>query len=235
MTILENVRFKIQSSHQFQVKTAETDLINQSSSNAHKYDEDDHHDVAIDEETEKLRKALNLSLAAQRNLEIFCINLGKEKDIMSTELNKKVNLMNGMEEFVRELEAENQSLSDRVRECVFMHTSEESGTNGAVKAPNNNNILELQERNKALSKHLHCTRDRYQSVKNKKKELQEQNTTICAQMDEIRCEVKTGLQRLNGLKQITTASDEIAQLERVFECFQRTISNKPKGKEKCIC
>lgn len=230
MTILENIRLKIQSSHPFQIEGAEKILIRRCSSNSDFQQKDvgggsgsssgggdnhDHHIVPIDEERDRLRKSLDSSLAQRRSLEIFFTNLRKERDMMSNELSKKVNLMNGMEEFVQELEAENQSFSVKVRECVFLHGTEESDTKDV------DNIVQLREKNRALSNDLQCTRDRLQSIKAKTKELNDQNNTINGQMSEISGEVNAALQRLNRLKQIKVASDEIAQLEQVLECFQR--------------
>lgn len=223
MTILENIRLKIQSSHPFQVEGAEKDLIRRCSSNSDFQQKDvggggdnhDHHIVPIDEERDRLRKSLDSSLAQRRSLEIFFTNLLKQRDMMSNELSKKVNLMNGMEEFVQELEAENQSLSDKVRKCVSLHSTEEYDTK------DEDYIQLLREKNRALSNDLQCTRDRLQSIKVKTKELDDENNTIYEQMNEISGEVNAALHRLNRLKQIKVASDEIAQLEQVLECFKR--------------
>lgn len=71
-------------------------------------------DELVIDEKEKLRKELNASLAARKSLEVVCSSLGKEKEIIASELARKVQEMNDMEELINDLKVQNEKLSAKV-------------------------------------------------------------------------------------------------------------------------
>lgn len=248
MTILDNVRSRIQKC-QFKNKKSEaelrrcssnSDIMSRQAPRGGGGGENQQHQNPIADEKERLKKALNASLAARKSLEIMCTGLGKEKEIMSIELAKRIHLMNEMEELISDLKVQNQTLRDKVRECASEHREKKGTSMGET----HGNVA-LQERNRALSEHLQRALDGYRSMKKKAKELHEENILIRGTMEEIGEGVRTSLERLHRFKEsLTTGSDpppttniqeEIARLEQVFQCFEgKLLKQNIKGNGECV-
>ncbi|KAB1207748.1 hypothetical protein CJ030_MR7G017749 [Morella rubra] len=81
----------------------------------------------IDEKEIGLRKELNASLAARKSLEMLYSSLGKEKEIMASELSRKVQELSGMEELINDLKAQNEMLRAKVQTCAEEHKEKKCG------------------------------------------------------------------------------------------------------------
>lgn len=177
----------------------------------------------ISDEKERLRKELNASLAARKSLEIMCSSLGKEKEIMASELSKKVQEMCGMEELISDLKAQNEKLLGKVQTCVEEHLEKKGAGNRGETQKN----AGLHERNRALSEQLLKSLDGYRSLKRKLKDVKEENIEILATMEEMGMEVQAGLDRVRSFRQQmasrneeeTVDIEEISALEHMFEGF----------------
>jgi len=180
----------------------------------------------ITDEKERLRKELNASLAARKSLEIMCSSLGKEKEIMASELSKKVQELCGMEELISDLKAQNEMLLRKVQTCVEEHI-EKKCNRGEVAQGN----AGLHERNRALSEQLLKSLDGYRSLKRKFKEAKEENIGILATMEEMGMGVQASLDRVRSFRQQMASRnekevdiEEISALENMFESFNIKIS-----------
>ncbi|KAJ7969046.1 putative Myosin heavy chain-related [Quillaja saponaria] len=180
----------------------------------------------ITDEKERLRRQLNASFAAQKSLEIMCSSLGKEKEIMAAELSKKVQQMNGMEEDINDLKAQNDMLLEKVQAYASEHKEKKSG--GAEMQGN----IALQDRNKALSEQLLKSLEGYRSLKRKLKDAHDEKKEIQATMEELEVEVQAGLQKSHGLKERMAANneqaddvkEEISALEHIFKSLNMKVS-----------
>ncbi|XP_021287189.1 myosin heavy chain, striated muscle [Herrania umbratica] len=192
-------------------------------------------DLVIDEK-EKLRRELHASSAARKSLEAMCSSLGKEKEIMASELSRKVQELNGMEELINDLKAQNETLLAKVQACAAEHREKKHAgdqTQGVNAA--------LQERNKALSEQLLKSLDGYRSLKRKYKDAKEESVGIQTTIEEMGVEVAAGLGRVHGLKQRLAATEvgeadierEISALECMFESLNVTISKHMQKKSTC--
>lgn len=174
-------------------------------------------------EIEKLRRA-------QKSLEAICSSLGKEKEIMASELVKKAREISGTEELLSDLKTQNETLSSKIKQLV----AENKGKSQCHVA--------LQERNKALSEKLLRTLEGYKSMKRKLKEADEDNRAMRGAMEEMNGEIGTSLERIRGFKQSVTIGGEstveieekIAELENMFECFQTKVSKHGKKIGECV-
>ncbi|KVH85612.1 hypothetical protein Ccrd_025431 [Cynara cardunculus var. scolymus] len=224
MTILEMVRTRIQKCQSFGTKRSELLKVSPAQSPKDKRLSDP---IMIDEK-EKLRRELSASLAARKSLEIMCSGLGKEKEIMMGELAKKAHELAEMEEHINDLKAQNETLLEKVQECAEMHKDEEKETQGN---------MELQERNKSLSKQLLKSLDEYRSMKRKLKDVHEENMAMQATMEEMGVKVSQSLEKIRSYRQhSTTESDEIvdieegiSELEHMFKCFE--LNERKHGKK----
>lgn len=179
-------------------------------------------DVTTDEK-QSLRRELNASLAARKSLEIMCSSLGKEKEIMATELARKVHELNGMEELINDLKAQNETLLAKVQACAANHKEKKGDGGGDAQGKPS-----LHDRNKTLSEQLLKSLDGYRSLKRKLKETQEENATIRAKMEEIAAEFIAGVESIGRLRQrIAGGNDrpvdierEISGLESSFDCLK---------------
>ncbi|XVE94249.1 hypothetical protein REPUB_Repub01dG0265300 [Reevesia pubescens] len=194
-------------------------------------------DVVIDDEKEKLRRELHASSTARKSLEAMCSCLGKEKKIMASELSRKVQELNGMEELINDLKAQNQTLLAKVQACAEEHRDKKSG--GETQVGINAGAAALQARNKALSEQLLKSLDGYKSLKRKYKDVKEENLGFQATMEELGVEVATGLGRIHKLKHQLAATEEaeksdiekeISELECMFQSFNMKISKHTKKK-----
>ncbi|KAK4386456.1 hypothetical protein Sango_2516200 [Sesamum angolense] len=221
ITILDNVRDRIQKSQSFGNKRSESDLRR---CNTDLRPDNVPSDVkqiresAVDEENERLRKELNASLAARKSLQAMCSSFGKEKEIMAAQLSRK-----------------------KVQECVSKHKEKKYGGVGGGESQGN---VALQERNKALSEQLLKSLDGYRSMKRKLKLAQEENVKMHATMDEMREKIMRSLKRVGSFKERLSLSsgskpqidvqEEILALESIFECFQMMVTKYDKKQGECI-
>ncbi|KAK4421055.1 hypothetical protein Salat_2056000 [Sesamum alatum] len=247
ITILDNVRDRIQKSQSFGKKRSEadlrrcnTDLRPDNVAN----DKRQSSEPAVDEEKERLRRELNASLAARKSLQAMCSSFGKEKEIMAAELSRKVQELNGMGELVNDLKAQNETLLQKVQACVSKHKEKKySGVSGVGVGESQGNVA-LQERNKALSEQLLRSLDGYRSMKRKLKLAQEENVKMHLIMDEMRETIMKSHERVRSFKDRLSLSsgsnlpvdvqEEILALESMFECFQMIATKYDKKQGECI-
>ncbi|XP_022879356.1 uncharacterized protein LOC111396954 [Olea europaea var. sylvestris] len=237
MTILDNVRTRIQKCQSFGNKTSEVEMWRCNTDlKPNHVPRDKKQGEPIADEKERLRKELNASLAARKSLEIMCSSLGKEKEIMAAELSRKVHELNGIEELVSDLKAQNESLLEKVQERALDH--EERGGNRGETQGN----LDLQERNKVLSEQLLRSLDGYRSMKRKLKEAREEYVGMRSTMDEMGAKAKTSLNRVRSFKERMASGsnppvdvqEEIVALEHMFECFQMMVEKHEQKKGECL-
>ncbi|KAI3466855.1 hypothetical protein Pfo_023518 [Paulownia fortunei] len=185
MTILDNVRDRIQKCQSFGNKTSEAELRRcNTEPRPNHVPRDKRHggEPVVDDEKERLRRELSASLAARKSLQVVCSSLGKEKEIMAAELSRKVQELSGMEELINDLKAQNATLLQKVQECASEHKEKKGGGGGGGESQV---TAALQERNKALSEQLLKSLDGYRSMKRKLKIAQEENVMMSATMDEM--------------------------------------------------
>ena len=154
---------------------------------------------------------------------------------MALELSRKVQELNGMEELINDLKAQNETLLAKVQACAQEHRDKKYGGETQEVVVN----AALQERNKALSEQLLKSLDGYRSLKGKYKDAKEENIRIQTTMEEIGVEVAAGLARMHGLKQqLATIEEEkkpdidkeISALECMFQSFNMKISKHKQKK-----
>ncbi|XP_015868467.3 uncharacterized protein LOC107405889 [Ziziphus jujuba] len=187
----------------------------------------------ITDEKEKLRRELSASLAARKSLEIMCSSVGKEREIIATELARKVHELNGLEELVNDLRAQNDKLLAKVQACAAEHKEKKS-----ISGEDTQGNAALQERNKALSEQLLKSLDGYRSLKRKLKDSQEENIKSQTTMEEMGMEAQAGLDHVRSLRErFATWNEEdddidkeISALENLFESFNMKISKHGKKK-----
>ncbi|KAK3206809.1 hypothetical protein Dsin_020855 [Dipteronia sinensis] len=242
MTILDDVKARIQKSQSLKNRKAElrrcnTDLRPNRGVSAAPRDKKQADQPSVTDEKEKLRRQLYASLAARKSLEIMCSSLGKEKEIIASELARKVQELNGTEELINDLKAQNETLLGKLQHCASEHKEKRPSCSGREIIQGN---AALQERNKALSEQLLKSLDGYRSLKRKYKDAQQENVSIRSTMEEMRQEVEAGLEQINGFRQrIATREEqldieaEVSALEHMFESFKLKISNHMHKKRDC--
>ncbi|KAF8408803.1 hypothetical protein HHK36_004872 [Tetracentron sinense] len=236
MTILDDVKARIQKSQSFgkkreaELRRCNTDL----RSNQVPRDRKQHE--TITDEKQKLRNELNASLAARKSLERMFSSLGKEKEIMAAELSRKVQELDGMEEHINDLKAQNEMLLAKVQACAKEH--KEKKCSGGDTQGN----AALQERNKALSEQLLKSLDGYRSLKKKLKEAQVENAGIKAKMAEMAVEVAVGLDRIHDFQlriakrneEPIEIEEELSAIEQMFQHLEMKFSKYGKKRSECI-
>ncbi|KAL3833681.1 hypothetical protein ACJIZ3_008417 [Penstemon smallii] len=245
MTILDNVRGRIQKCQSFGNKTSEAELrrCNTDVKPSHVPRERRHGSgEPMADEKEKLRKELSASLAARKSLEMMCSSLGKEKEIMAAELSRKVHELSEMEDLINDLKEQNETLLEKLQEFAPEH-KEKKCTSGLGGEGSQANVA-LQERNKALSEQLLRSLDGYRSMKRRLKEAQEENVMMRDTMDEMGTKVVTSLERVRSFKErmlLSEGSDppvdvqeEIMALENMFECFQIMVAKHDQKQGECV-
>ncbi|KAL1562572.1 hypothetical protein AAHA92_05139 [Salvia divinorum] len=251
MTILDNAKDRIQKCQSFGLKKPDPELrrcntdLRRSPVPSGKKPGGEAESVPVDpdEEKERLRRELSSSLAAQRNLRAMCSSLGKEKKFMEAELSKKVHELSEMEELLNNLKAQNETLRQKVQECLSGPKERKPADDGGGEM---HAAFVLQERNKALSEQLMRSLDGYRSMKRKLKASQEENTMLHSTVDEVGAKVVGSLERVKSLKNrvATTSSPsggetpldlvlEIEGLEGMFECFQMLVEKHEKRQGDC--
>ncbi|KAH7568521.1 hypothetical protein JRO89_XS06G0010100 [Xanthoceras sorbifolium] len=236
MTILDDVKTRIQKSQALKNRKAElrrcnTDLRPNRAPREKKPAE------PVTDEKERLRRQLYASLAARKSLEIMCSSVGKEKEIIASELARKVQELNGTEELINDLKVQNESLLGKLQHCASEHKEKRPSSSGGEIQGN----AALQERNQALSEQLLRSLDGYRSLKRKYKDAQVENIMMRATMEEMGKEVEAGLQQISGFRQRLATREEqpldveaeISALERMFESFKMKLSNHTHKKSDC--
>lgn len=246
VTILDNAKNRIQKCQSFGLKKPEselrrcnTDLRRNPIPRDKKTCGGPEVEEEADDEKERLRRELSSSLAAQRNLRAMCSSLGKEKQIMEAELSKKVHELSEMEELMNNLKSQNETLRQKVQECLSDHKEKKSGGEMQV-------AVHLQERNKALSEQLVRSLDGYRSMKRKLKVAQEENAMLHSTVAEVGAKVVRSLDRVRSLKERMASSssppqiespldlqEEIVSLESMFEGFHMLVEKHDKKQSDC--
>ncbi|KAI3919345.1 hypothetical protein MKW92_032291 [Papaver armeniacum] len=185
------------------------------------------------DEKEILRMELSASLAARKSLEKMFSSLGKEKEIMASELARKVHELNGIEEHLNDLKAQNKLLLAKVQTCAAEHkcmNQSDLGL-GTSSADQQDNVA-LEERNKALSAHLLKSLGGYRLLKRRLKNAQEEKEGIIEKMLEMDEQAKIGLHRIAELRKsiseneeqrtlVLGLDEELSTLEDVFRGFEK--------------
>lgn len=237
MTILDMVRTRIQKCQSFGSKRSEVELRRCNTDLRGVAPRDKKPCESSVDEKEKLRRELNASVAARKSMEVMCSSLGKEKEIMANELQRKVQQLSGMEEHINDLKAQNRTLLEKVKEFHAEH-NEERGS-GEERETKGNAALEA--RNKMLSAQLVRSIDGYRLMKWKLREVQEENSALRGAMEEMEEKVKISLERIQGIKRrvgvesdpAVDVKEEIEELERFFEWFYRKISKNHMKEGEC--
>ncbi|KAL8103363.1 uncharacterized protein LOC141678403 [Apium graveolens] len=232
MTVLDNVRTRIQKCQSFGNKRSEAEL-KRCASNL-KLNRSVSKDRKTSDEIEALSKQLNASLAAQKSLEMMCSNLGKEKEIMVRELARKNSELRDLDEHINDLKAQNNSLLEKVKEFATGHSDKVSEE--IIKLQGN---VDLQEHNKVLSQQLLRSLDGYRYMKRKLRDSEEETLQLHETIEEISEKAGAGLQRVRELrKQNDKESDTIVELkecttelENVFRSLQVMVSKHGQKKE----
>lgn len=227
MTILDMVRARIQKCQSFGNKSeASLRRCNTELRASHAPSDKRPSDQPVVDEKEGLRKELNASLAARRSLEMMCSSLGKEKEIMAGELARKAQEASEMEEEINGLRAQNETLSEKIKENAAEQRERKYG--GERNAQAN---TALQGRNKALSEQLLRSLDGYRSMKRKYKEAQEENLVMREKVEELGVKIGASLEQIRGFKQRSFTESgqlidikEILELEQFFEHFKMEVS-----------
>lgn len=182
-------------------------------------------DVPADEK-ERLRRELNASLVARQSLQAMCSSLGKEKQIMASELARKAQELVEMEDFISDLKAQNDMLMEKLHAC---NSEQKEKKGNGVEMEGN---IVLQERNKALSEQLQKSIDGYRSLKRKLRDMQDENKEFHAAMELMEDEVQAGIDRIHSLKEEMVATnletssigEKISALEHMLESLNMKIS-----------
>lgn len=192
----------------------------------------------VADEKERLRRELTSSLVAKKSLEALCSSLGKEKEIMASELSKKVRQLGESEELIEDLKAQNKTLLGKVQTCAAEHKEGKSGGGGAEEQGNAAHAA-LTERNNVLSQQLLKSLEGYRSLKRKYQNVRDENERIQETIEEIGVEVAEGLGRIQGLRRRLASKDvqpvdmeaEILKLEKMLEGLKVKISQCEKKSE----
>ena len=205
MTILDNVRTRIQKCQSFGNKKSEAALRRCNTDLRPNHPPKDKKVEAVVDEKEKLKRELAACMAAKKSLEMMCSSLGKEKEIMAKELSKKVYALNEMEDVVNDLKEQNQELVRR------LHKREEGQSDGAE-------VEAMQERIKNLTELLLRSNDGCRVMKKKLEEAEEESATLCRTIGGMGAEIEASLGRLGNPG--FDVQDEILGLENMLQKMQ---------------
>ncbi|KAK7332154.1 hypothetical protein VNO80_28902 [Phaseolus coccineus] len=178
------------------------------------------------DEKERLKRELNASLVARQSLQAMCSSLGKEKQIMASELARKAQELTELEDLIGDLKAQNDMLMEKLHECSS--EEKEKKSNGVEMECN----IVLRERNKALSEQLQKSIDGYRSLKRRIRDIQEENKQIRDTMEQMDEEVDLGIGRVGRLKEgrmrtnvgANEIKDEISALGQVLDSLKMKTS-----------
>ncbi|GAA0165667.1 actin or actin-binding cytoskeletal protein [Lithospermum erythrorhizon] len=230
MTILDNIRSRIQKCQTFGKRIPSEEVQGEGSSPLKQCHIQEEHGVE-DEEKEKLRRELNAGLAARKSLEIMCSSLGREKEIIAAELAMKVHQLNETDELINDLKEQNEALLKKLRDCASDNKEKTRSVNNVVETQEN---MALQERNKMLSAQLLRSLDGYRSMKRRYKETKEENIIMSASMEEILMKIRAGLDHIHDFKgclgSYDDVQDQIINLEHMFESLELQVAKYEKKK-----
>lgn len=208
MTILDNVRTRIQKCQSFGNKRSEAALRRCNTDLRLNHPPKDKKVEAVVDEKEKLKRELAACAAAKKSLEMMCSSLGKEKEIMAKELLKKVYALNEMEDVVNDLKEQNQELVRR------LHKREEGQSDGTE-------VEAMQERIKNLTELLVRSNDGCRVMKKKLEEAEEESATLCRTIGGMGAEIEASLGRVKRLGDPGfDVQDEILGLENMLQKMQ---------------
>lgn len=211
MTILDNVRTRIQKSQSFGNKgTATLQRCNTDLRPNHpqKDKKASGGDAAVVDEKEKLKRGLAACTAAKKSLKMMYSSLGKEKEIMAKELSRKVQALNEMEDVVNDLKAQNQELVKKLEKYV------EGQTDGME-------VEAMQERVKNLMELLLRSNDGCRAMKKKLDEAEEESIMLYSTIGRIGTEIEASLGRVKRLgDKDFHVQDEILDLENMLRKMQ---------------
>ncbi|KAI5447563.1 uncharacterized protein LOC127079915 [Lathyrus oleraceus] len=183
-------------------------------------------DASADDK-DRLKKELNASLVARQSLQAMCSSLGKEKQIMASELARKAQELTELEELIGDLKAQNDMLMGKLHACSA--EQKEKKNNSGVEMEGN---IVLQERTKALSEQLLKSIDGYRSLKRKVKEMQEEKGEMFATIEQMGLDVQSGINRIHDFKEkmvkttleTSDVKEEVSVLEHMLESLSMKIS-----------
>lgn len=178
---------------------------------------------------------LQRQLTARKGLEKMFYSLGKEKELIATELSRRVHELTCMEEMVGDLRKQNEKLLEKVRVCAAEHKGENftinkegsgSAEGGDVHAAA---VQAMQERNGELTEQLLKTVEGYRSAKRRLKELVEERDRNNGRIADVATEAAGGVERLRRLRERVGGGgeggvgEELCLLERVFAGIYRRL------------
>ncbi|CAI0545465.1 unnamed protein product [Linum tenue] len=168
--------------------------------------------AAMTDDKEKLKKQLSSCKAARKSLEMLCSSLGKEKEIMVSQLARRVSELSEMEELVNLLKAQNETLTSKLQAS--------GGLTGECQAGNNDSSnAVLLDRNEQLSDQLLKSLDSYRALKRKYKGAKEECSALRAAVEE---ETAAGLARIRRLKQkLDNREDEPVDIEGEIRALEK--------------
>ncbi|KAL8461028.1 hypothetical protein ACS0TY_032491 [Phlomoides rotata] len=210
MTILDNVRTRIQKCQSFGNKRSEAALRRCNTDLRPNHPPKDKRvggggEAAVDEK-EKLKRELAACTAAKRSLEMMCSSLGKEKVIMAKELSRKAHALNEMEELVSDLKAQNEELVKKLQKCG-------GGQSDGMEA--------VQERIKNLTELLLRSNDGCRVMKKKIEEAEQESAMLYSTIGRMGVEIEASLGRIKRLGNPDfDVQDDILVLENMLQKMQ---------------
>lgn len=225
ITIIDDVKSRIEKSQAPLVKRAQLRRCNTELRRTPIQNKDRKSQESIQEENERLRRELTMTVASRKSLERMFSSLGKEKEMIAAELALKVHELSDMEEHLNDLKAQNEKLLAKVQACAAEH---KDSMVLKVEVPD---IKPLQERNNVLSEQLLRSMEGCRVLKRSLREMQEENSEIKTKMSKIGREVEVGLDRIHDLRRRVTRAGErtvrsvdieeqLSYLECLFQHFE---------------
>ncbi|GKV03813.1 hypothetical protein SLEP1_g16058 [Rubroshorea leprosula] len=237
ITILDDVRTRIQKSQSMIGKRSMVELrrCNTDLRANHTVPRDRKPPDPVTDDKERLRQELTATLVARKSLEAMCSSLGKEKEIMASELAKKVQELNESEEIIDYLKNQNETLLAKVQVCAAEHIEKKCD------GPEAQGNAALTERNKTLTEQLLKSLDAYRSLKRKYQNVRDENERFQETMEGMGVEVSEGIGRIKGFRQRLASKEaqpvdmdeKISALAEKFESFQMRISKHIERKSEC--
>lgn len=187
-------------------------------------------EVTTVEEKEKPRRDLHSSLTSNPNIQALCSSLGKEKQIMASELARQAQELSELEDYITDLKDQNQMLMEKLRS----YSLERKERSGEMEKQDNKIV---QQKNKELSKQLLKVNDGFQTLKKRFQETQAERTQMLATMKEMEVEVQAGVKKIQEFKEKLAKKGEddlnfkeaVSALEHVLESLSLKISKHNKN------
>ncbi|WOK91718.1 hypothetical protein Cni_G00409 [Canna indica] len=200
MTVLDDLKSRVQKLHAQPRRMAELRRCNtELRRGAPPGDKKLHDPLAVAEDAQNLRQELFSTMHARRNLERMFSSLGKEKELIASELARRVRELAEAEELVQDLRAQNETLLERLKACAG---GGESHPASSV----------LQERNKALSEQLLKLLDGCRAMKRRLKEAGEEKARVFAAAAEAADTAAAGAEVVRGLREKMDAGEGVEKV-----------------------